>query len=57
MVSRYDGLCLDLYIEILDVSGPSFITDKSNCADFGLFMDFGVSLRIYRIIKAATEVT
>ena len=29
----------------------------ANWADFGLFMDFGVSLRIYRIIKAATEVT
>ncbi len=39
VVRRYDGLCLDLDIEILDVSGPSLITDKSDCADFGLDLD------------------
>ncbi|MCK9333374.1 MAG: hypothetical protein M0Q19_09435, partial [Candidatus Cloacimonetes bacterium] len=57
VVRRYDGLCLDLDIEILDVSGPSLITDKSNCADFGLDLDIWQSSPNHRFKKAATEVT
>jgi hypothetical protein len=51
VVRRYDGLCLDLDIEILDVSGPSLITDKSNCADFGLIMDLGLSVQNARFFN------
>ena len=55
VVRRYDGLCLDLDIEILDVSGPSLITDKSNCADFGLDLDICQSSPNHRFKKAAKK--
>lgn len=57
VVRRYDGLCLDLDIEILDVSGPSLITDKSDCADFGLDLDICQSGPNHRFKKSRKEVT
>ncbi len=33
LVRIYDGLCLDLDSENLDVSGPYLLTYKANCAD------------------------
>lgn len=58
LVGIYDGLCLDLDIEILDVSGPSLITDNFKLRRF--WTGSGHLPLLVQIIdkkNAATEVT